>query len=64
MGFFEFQYEAVANYHNVGRHLRLYALQIYHEISVDITDIRDIYRYLKVWFSENISCVFQIYKDI
>ena len=22
-------------------HLRLYALQIYHEISVDITDIRD-----------------------
>ena len=45
-------------------HLRLYALQIYHEISVDITDIRDIYRYLKVRFYENISCVFQIYKDI
>ena len=33
----------------------MYALQIYHEISVDITDIRDIHRYLKVLFYENIS---------
>ena len=45
-------------------HLRLYALQIYHEISGDITDIRDIYRYLKVRFYENISSVFQICIDI
>ena len=47
-----------------GCRLRLYALLIPHEISVDITDIQDIYRYLKVQFYDNISCVFQICTDI